>query len=183
MLLQSIKYQRRAIPITRWNNSQWQPLYSEPSLSEMNSMELFGARYCGYSFVNSVVMVLRSAFRSSRWQSGARGTFYRRPQTGYRFHPLIHGYVEAFKNGVSQGTQMDHEDPQIYHRLSCCYADKRKDQSPYRNETSHVACRWFRDVHPRSPRRHTRHANTICREGPDLACKTPSTETCTCFDI
>ena len=184
MLLQSIKHQRPATPITRQSNPQWQPLYPEPPLSEMNSMELFGARYCGYNLVNSAVTVLGLGFRNSGWQSVTRRTFYRRPQARDRFHPLIHRYVEAFKNDdVSQGTQTDRESPKIYRRLSCCCADKRKGQSPYRNGTPHVACRCFRDVCPRNPRRHTRHANTICREGRALACKTPSTGTCTCFDI
>jgi len=71
----------------------------------------------------------------------------------------------------------------FYHKLSCCYADMRKGRNPYRNGTSHVACRCFKNVLPRNSRRHTRHANTICRGGPAPVCKTLSTGTCTCFGI
>ena len=41
---------------------QWQPLYLVPPSSEMNSIELFGARYSGCSLMNSTIITSGSGF-------------------------------------------------------------------------------------------------------------------------
>lgn len=81
--------------LSRQNHPQWQPLNFEPPSFEMNSMELFGATYCGCSSMNSAVTETGSGFRSDWQQAGALRTFHRGPQTWNRFHPFVHGYIEA----------------------------------------------------------------------------------------
>ena len=51
--------------------------------------------------MNSAIRKMGSGFQSDWQQAGALRTFHRGPQTWNRFHPFVHGYIEALGTTVS----------------------------------------------------------------------------------